>query len=83
MSLGLGEGFTKAMTSVKEDMSKSIPTDFDIDANIRNGASFGNGANISNNFSIASMVVRNDSDIKNIARELYLLQTRSDRGYAI
>jgi hypothetical protein len=83
MSLSLGEGFTKAMSSVKEDMSKSIPTDFDINANIRNRTTFGNGANISNNFNIANMVVRNDSDIKNIARELYLLQTRSDRGYAI
>jgi len=83
MSLGLGEGFTKAMNSVKDDMNRSIPTSFDIDANLRNGAVLGNAANVSNNFNIASMVVRNDSDIKNIARELYLLQVRSDRGYAI
>lgn len=33
MSLGLGEGFTKAMNSVKEDMNRSIPTSFDIEAN--------------------------------------------------
>jgi hypothetical protein len=85
MSLGLGEGFTKAMNTVKDDMTKTIPTSFDIDANLRNGASFGIGSssNTTNTFNIASMIVRNDSDIKNIARELYLLQTRSDRGYAI
>jgi len=85
MSLGLGEGFTKAMNSVKDDMNKSIPTSFDIDANLRNGASFnsGLGSNVTNTFNIASMIVRNDNDIKNIARELYLLQVRSDRGYAV
>jgi len=72
------------MNSVKDDMNKSIPTSFDIDANLRNGASFGIGGNsITNSFNIANMIVRNDNDIKNIARELYLLQTRSDRGYAI
>ena len=85
MSLGLGEGFAKAMNSVKDDMNNSIPKSFDIDANIRNGTSFGirGNSNITNTFNIASMIVRNDNDIKNIARELYLLQTRSDRGYAI
>jgi hypothetical protein len=85
MSLGLGEGFTKAMNSVKDDMNKSIPTSFDIDATLRNGASFnsGLGSNVTNTFNIASMIVRNDNDIKNIARELYLLQVRSDRGYAV
>jgi len=85
MSLGLGEGFTKAMNSVKEDMNRSIPTSFDIEENVRNEAGFGVGSssNVTNTFNIASMVVRNDNDIKNIARELYLLQTRSDRGYAI
>jgi hypothetical protein len=85
MSLGLGEGFTKAMNSVKDDMNRSIPTSFDIDANLRNGASFdsSHGSNVTNTFNIASMIVRNDNDIKNIARELYLLQTRSDRGYAV
>jgi len=66
-------------------MNNSIPKSFDIDANIRNGTSFGirGNSNITNTFNIASMIVRNDNDIKNIARELYLLQTRSDRGYAI
>ena len=49
---------------------------------IRSGAALGNGAKISNNFNISNMVVRMIR-IKNIARELYLLQTRSDRGYAI
>jgi phage-related protein len=85
MSLGLGEGFTKAMISVKEDMNRSIPTSFDIDANVGNGAGFGvgNRSSFTNTFNIASMVVRNDNDIKNIARELYLKQTRSDRGYAL
>ena len=85
MSLGLGEGFTEAMNYVKEDMNKSIPTSFDIDANIRNKADFGIGrsSNITNTFNIASMIVRNDNDIKSIARELYLLQVRSDRGYAV
>jgi phage-related protein len=85
MSLGLGEGFTKAMNSVKDDMNKSIPTSFDIDANLRNGTSFESrlGSNVTNTFNIASMIVRNDNDIKNIARELYLLQVRSDRGYAV
>jgi len=85
MSLGLGEGFTKAMNSVKDDMNRSIPTSFDLDANLRSGASFDSslGSNVTNTFNIASMIVRNDNDIKNIARELYLLQVRSDRGYAI
>jgi hypothetical protein len=78
MSLGLGEGFTKAMNSVKDDMSRSIPTSFDIDANLRNGSSFGSnlGSNITNTFNIESMIVRNDNDIKNIARELYLLTSK-------
>ena len=79
MSLGLGEGFSKAMNSVKDDMSRSIPTSFDIDANLRNGSGFGSnlGSNITNTFNIESMIV-SDND-KNIARELYLLQV-SDRG---
>jgi hypothetical protein len=73
------------MNSVKDDMNKSIPTSFDIDANLRNGTSFESrlGSNVTNTFNIASMIIRNDNDIKNIARELYLLQVRSDRGYAV
>ena len=73
------------MNSVKDDMNRSIPTSFDIDANLRSSSNFGSnlGSNVTNTFNIASMIVRNDNDIKNIARELYLLQVRNDRGYAI
>jgi phage-related minor tail protein len=40
-------------------------------------------SHIENHFNIASMNVRNDKDIKSIARELYLLQRTSDRGYGL
>jgi phage-related protein len=81
MAIGLGQGFDKSMSKVSEDIQNAIPTDFDINwaNNIKNGGNEG----ATNNFNIASMVVRNNDDIKSIARELYLLQRRTDRGYAI
>ena len=81
MATGLGQGFDKSMSKVSEDIQNSIPTDFDVNwaNNLKNGGTEG----ATNNFNIASMVVRNNDDIKSIARELYLLQRRSDRGYAI
>lgn len=45
--------------------------------------SLGQKLQIENNFNIANMAVRNDDDIRKIARELYLLQLRSERGYAL
>jgi phage-related protein len=83
MSEGLGVGFVEAMDGVKRDMKQSIPTNFDIDTNFNNTAGVGLNSNTANTFNIANMIVRSDSDIKNIARELYLLQRRSDRGYAL
>lgn len=83
MSEGLGVGFVKAMDGVKKDMKSAIPTNFDINTNFSNTAGLGINSNTSNMFHIENMIVRSDSDIKNIARELYLLQRRSDRGYAL
>lgn len=85
MSQGLGDGFLKTMSLVEKDMKNAIPTSFDIDANLNSSIGFktGSSSNITNTFNIASMAVRSDSDIRNIARELYLLQRRSDRGYAL
>ncbi len=83
MSEGLGIGFVKAMDGVKRDMTSAIPTNFDINTNFNNTLGSGLSSNTSNTFNIENMIVRNNSDIKNIARELYLLQRRSDRGYAL
>lgn len=83
MSEGLGIGFAKAMDGVKRDMKQAIPTSFDIDTSFNNTTGVGLNSNTANTFNIANMIVRSDSDIKNIARELYLLQRRSDRGYAL
>ena len=35
MGLGIGVGFTDAMRGVEKDIAGAIPTDFDIDADIR------------------------------------------------
>lgn len=45
--------------------------------------SLGQTMRIENHFNIANMAVRNDDDIRKIARELYLMQLRSERGYAL
>jgi len=81
MAIGLGQGFDKSMNKVSEDIQNAIPTDFDV--NWANSLKNRGTGVATNNFNIASMVVRNNDDIKNIARELYLLQRRTDRGYAI
>lgn len=39
MALGLGEGFEKSMKDIEKDIQSSIPTDFDLAANVRMGAS--------------------------------------------
>ena len=38
------------------------------------------GQKIENNFNISSLVVREEADIKKIARELYDMQKRTGRG---
>lgn len=82
MGEGLGIGFVNAMNTVENDMKKAIPTEFDVGANLNGTLSSGTSPT-QNYFNIASMVVRSDNDIKSIARELYLLQRRNERGFAI
>lgn len=82
MSEGIGEGFAKSMKDVENQMNSTIPTSFNIDSNL-SSSDFTKGSSTQNYFNIASMVVRNDSDIKSIARELYLLQRRNERGVAL
>ena len=82
MGEGIGVGFAGAMKGVEKDMKKAIPTDFDVNASLNNSLT-AKSSRIENSFNIANMVVRNDSDIKSIARELYLLQRRNERGYAL
>jgi hypothetical protein len=38
MALGLGEGFTKSMANVNQDIVNAIPTDFDIEPTINGSA---------------------------------------------
>jgi phage-related protein len=44
MALGLGEGFEKSMKAVERDMQRTIPTDFDLNANLNAAASYQYGA---------------------------------------
>lgn len=59
MALGIGEGFTKEMVSVKDSMAKAIPTDFDLGINTsvsRNlFSSFIPKVSSDNNMSISSL----------------------------
>lgn len=41
------------------------------------------GTSITNEFNISSIVVREEADIKKIARQLFLLQRQNERGLAI
>ena len=82
MGEGLGIGFVNAMNTVESDMKKAIPTEFDVSTSLNGSPSSGTSPT-QNYFNIASMVVRNENDIKSIARELYLLQRRNERGFAI
>lgn len=82
MGEGMGEGFMEAMKGVEKDMTQAIPTSFQIDTRLGN-SDLSQGSQTQNYFNIANMVVKKDSDIKNIARELYLLQRRNERGVAL
>jgi phage-related protein len=82
MSEGIGEGFTKSMKDVENQMNRTIPTSFNIDTNLGSNDLMGTSST-QNYFNIANMTVRKDSDIKSIARELYLLQRRNERGVAL
>jgi hypothetical protein len=82
MSEGIGEGFTKSMKDVENQMNRTIPTSFNIGANLGSNDLI-KETGTQNYFNIANMTVRKDSDIKNIARELYLLQRRNERGAAL
>jgi hypothetical protein len=82
MSKGIGEGFTNAMKDVENQMNHTIPTSLNIDTDLGT-SDFPKATGTQNYFNIANMTVRKDSDIKNIARELYLLQRRNERGAAL
>lgn len=74
--IGVGEAGTEAVLPINrldELMARAIE---------KVGGKAGT-ARIENNFNIANLTVRSDSDIQHIARELYLLQRRNERGYAL
>ena len=53
------------------------------DGNISSNKPKTEGTIISNNFKISNLVVREEADIKKIARELFNMQKESNRGYAL
>lgn len=72
LGLGVGIGFEKSMKQVSEDMQKAIPTDFDVDANIKSSigtASHGFGG-IQFTLRIENFYNNTLQDIKELAEEI-------------
>jgi phage-related protein len=74
LALGLGEGFEAAMKDVSRDMQEAVPTDFDIDANVR-GATSGSltgagGGGFSLVLHIGTFVNNTAQDLRQLADEL-------------
>ena len=75
LAFGLGEGFADAMRDVTRDMEAAVPTDFDIDANVR-GATSGSlgGQGLGGGFSlvlhIGNFINNSAMDLRQLADEL-------------
>ena len=71
LGLGLGVGFEKAMETVKDDMAKAVPTDFDISANVKSAV---NTTGVTSGFALYLNIDNfyNNSlqDIRQLAEEL-------------
>lgn len=79
MGKGIGVGFQRAMNSVKADMYRAIPTDFDINANVtgNSGRTLGRlGTNITQNISVVTPKALSERELsrelKNLSRKLAL-----------
>jgi len=90
MAEGLGVGFIDEMKQVENDIRDSIPKDLELDAVVRGsfypkgaGADLTGAAGITNNFNIAELVVREESDINRIAGALFRKQQQSMRGAGV
>ena len=73
LALGLGEGFEAAMKDVTRDMENAVPTDFDIDANVKgamNGVSGQGGGGFSLVLHIGTFVNNTAQDLRQLADEL-------------
>ena len=76
--IGVGEAGTEAVVPLS-DKSRMMPFASAITSMMHN-QNVGTGqGNVSNNFNIASVVVREDADINRIAEQLYKLQQRNNR----
>ena len=73
LALGLGEGFEAAMKDVSRDMQDAVPTDFDINTNVK-GAMTGNLAGAGGGFSlvlnIGTFINNSVQDLRQLADEL-------------
>jgi hypothetical protein len=83
MALGLGSGFVREMDKVAHDMQNAIPTDFDVNPNIRGGVGGGysaggypQGTVVNQNISITSPKALSEKEaareFKNLSRKLAL-----------
>ena len=73
LAFGLGEGFEDAMQDVTRDMENAVPTDFDIDANVKGamGGLAGQGAGgFSLVLNIGTFINHTTQDLRQLADEL-------------
>ncbi|MCL1951727.1 MAG: hypothetical protein FWF60_02745 [Oscillospiraceae bacterium] len=73
LAFGLGEGFEAAMKDVTRDMENAVPTDFDIDTNVKgamHGVSGQGGGGFSLVLHIGTFVNNTAQDLRQLADEL-------------
>lgn len=85
LALGLGSGFEKEMTKVTKDMTKAVPTEFDISTITQPVEAKGNGIeNYNFEFRIGQVNGTTTEDtenfVKNVSQLLYAQTVRSKRG---
>ena len=78
----MSEDINDVMTSLADDMSTSLPTDFSVDTSvggvISNAASSSLGGVSGSLVTVQQMIVRSEDDIRRVSQELYnLIQTGS------
>jgi len=72
LAFGLGEGFEEAMHDVTRDMQEAVPTDFDINTNVKGAmhGSMGAGGGFSLVLNIGTFVNNSMQDLRQLADEL-------------
>ncbi|MCL2107435.1 MAG: tape measure protein [Oscillospiraceae bacterium] len=73
LAFGLGEGFEEAMKDVTRDMQDAVPTDFDIDTNVKgamNGSLGGGGGGFTLVLNIGNFINNTAQDLRQLADEL-------------